>query len=323
MKNRILPALLLLPLLLTGCGGGPAPKAEPGEAVPVPSPSPEAELPPSPAVPEEQSPEPVPSPLLRAEEPADTELVSVAHYFPDLAVDLRYAGQDNFTGQVIYSFHSPWLRYGTLKKLRAVQARLEPQGFRLLLWDAFRPAAAQFALWEVVPDGRYVINPYAGHSGHSEGGTVDISLAASDGSLPDLPSAFDEFSPRADRDYSDVSAEAAVNALLLQNAMEAEGFVGYYAEWWHYTDTDAYPWEDLKSIVLPERSDSVYTPLCQEYISLRTAPDYAAPVIRRIGLGEKFYIIGFCGDFLRVVHRDTEGYVAAAYVQKAEEQQKT
>lgn len=55
-----------------------------------------------------------------------------------------------------------------------------------------------------------------------------------------MPSNFDEFGALADRDYSDVSPEAAENARLLEQAMASEGFNAYNAEWWHYTDSDSY-----------------------------------------------------------------------------------
>ncbi len=61
----------------------------------------------------------------------------------------------------------------------------------------------------------------------------------------EMPSEFDEFSALADRDYSDVSAEAAANAEKLERLMDAAGFDGYSAEWWHYTDRDGYEIEDM------------------------------------------------------------------------------
>ena len=60
-----------------------------------------------------------------------------------------------------------------------------------------------------------------------------------------MPTGFDDFSALADRDYSDCSAEAARNAILLEEIMEKYGFKGYRGEWWHYTDTDAYEVEQV------------------------------------------------------------------------------
>lgn len=180
------------------------------------------------------------APALRPE-PADEDLVEVLDYIPTILAELKYATEDNFTGQVIYGFTAPRLRYGTVKKLAQVQAALLEQGYSLKIWDAYRPVSAQFTLWEVCPDPVYVANPHKGCSSHSRGNTVDVTLVLSDGTEIEMPTGFDDFSPLADRDYSDVPENARSNVLLLERAMEAGGFEGYAGEWWHFTDQDAYP----------------------------------------------------------------------------------
>ena len=130
----------------------------------------------------------------------------VRDYIPDIWVDLRYAGENNFTGAAIYDFSDAYLRYGTVKKLAAVQEALRGEGLSLLIWDAYRPQYAQRLLWERCPDANFVANPDTGGSKHSSGGTVDITICTSDGAPMEMPSEFDEFSALADRDYSDVSA---------------------------------------------------------------------------------------------------------------------
>ena len=117
---------------------------------------------------------------------------------------------------------------------------LNSYGYSLCIWDGWRPVAAQFALWRACPDPVYVANPFSGVSGHCRGNTVDITLVTLDGESVAMPSDFDDFSSLADRDYSDVSPEAAENARLLEELMTAAGFRPYSAEWWHYTDNDAY-----------------------------------------------------------------------------------
>ena len=171
-----------------------------------------------------------------AEEPADDELVPVEEYIPTIFVELKYATEDNITGQVIYDFDVPYLRYGTVKKLMAVQETLLSQGYSLKIWDAFRPTSAQHDLWEAMPDGRYIANPYRGYSDHSRGNCVDITLVTADGAEIPMPTGFDDFTALADRDYSDVSGEALANVQLLEEAMVDAGFVPYSAEWWHFTD---------------------------------------------------------------------------------------
>ena len=172
--------------------------------------------------------------------PANEELVRVKDYISTIYVDLKYATHDNFTGEIIYDFTDASLRYGTVKKLAEVQAELLERGYSLKIWDAYRPTSAQFRLWEICPDATYVANPNTGFSSHSRGNTIDVTLVRSDGSEVETPTGFDDFSTLADRDYSDVSGEAAKNAMLLEQAMVSHGFLCYTMEWWHYSDSDSY-----------------------------------------------------------------------------------
>lgn len=164
--------------------------------------------------------------------------VRVQDYIPDIAVDLRYATEDNFTGTVIYAYDDAWLRYDTVCKLSEAQAQLKEQGYRLCIWDAFRSAHAQQTLWDTYPDGNYVANPANGYSGHTRGDTVDVTLITLDGEAVEMPSGFDDFSALADRNYEDVPAAAGEHAALLESVMESCGFSGYDKEWWHYSDND-------------------------------------------------------------------------------------
>lgn len=183
------------------------------------------------------SPEPLP-------EPSDEDFVKILDYIPDAIIDLRYATENNFTGMQIYAFEDAWLRYGTVKKLAEAADELREQGYRLKIWDAFRPPAAQWKLWEICPDPTYVSNPNKGYSSHSRGNTVDITLCYADGSELLMPTGFDDFTPAADRDYSDVSDEAAGNALLLEKVMSDFGFKPYSGEWWHFSDRTVYEVEE-------------------------------------------------------------------------------
>ena len=228
MRKLILTILGMCMFACCGCGADvsevnltPTPTAEP---TPTPMPTPT----------------PVPTPE------SDSAIVRIEDYIPNVYVDLRYATTNNFTGQVIYDFNEPWLRYGTVKKLMAVQEELNGLGYSLLIWDAYRPPAAQFKLWDIVPDPNFVANPHTGYSSHSRGNTVDLTLVTLRGGAVEMPSAFDEFAAVADRDYSDVSDTAEANAMLLEMVMQKHGFDGYVNEWWHYSDSVSYEAEDLK-----------------------------------------------------------------------------
>ena len=180
-------------------------------------------------------------------EPDDDEYVLVNKYIPDIYVELMYATDNNFTGVRIYDFTDAYLRYGTVKKLANVQKELKEQGYSLKIWDAYRPFEAQQKLWEVYPDPNYVANPADGMKKHNLGGTVDITMVAADGTVISMPTEFDDFSLKADRNYSDIDNEEAVNnVMILQSAMENNGFTGYQGEWWDYSDTVEYEAVDFE-----------------------------------------------------------------------------
>lgn len=228
MKRFI--ALLLAALMSLSLLSACAERTEPTQPTPTPTAAPTPTPTPAP------TPTPTPTPA-----PADDELVRVKDYIPDIITDLKYATTDNFTGVVIYDDGTAYLRYGTVKKLAAAQRELAEDGYSLLIWDAYRPVSAQYRLWEVCPNPVYVADPTKGFSKHSRGNTVDISLVSTNGDPVEMPSGFDDFTSRADRDYSDVSQTAGENARYLEAVMTAAGFVGYSGEWWHYSDSTAYP----------------------------------------------------------------------------------
>ena len=173
-------------------------------------------------------------------EPADTDFVRIMDYIPDIVIDLKYATTDNFTGTVIYDFKDAYLRYGTVKKLAVAQEKFKSMGYYIKIWDAYRPFAAQEKLWQVCPNPRYVANPANGMKAHNLGGTIDMTLVTFAGNEVEMPTAFDDFSFKADRDYSDVWETAAENAGRRESVMIEGGFIGYELEGGEDSDTTAY-----------------------------------------------------------------------------------
>jgi len=152
---------------------------------------------------------------------------------PGLVLEIRYATEQNITGKKIYTDKRAWLREETIRKLAQVARELEEKGYRLVLWDGWRPASAQKALWAAKPDGRFLTPPNR-ISRHTRGTSVDVSLADRNGKILEMPSDHDEFTDRADEDFSDVPKEVAQRARLLRKAMFRAGFSGVPDEWWHY-----------------------------------------------------------------------------------------
>lgn len=237
---RKLFVLLLALLLLTGCVKQEVPETTQPPETTVAVISTETTVPATeaPTVPPTTEPETVPT--LPPEPESDDVLVRVLDYIPTAVQELRYATEHNFTGQVIYPFQDAYLRYGTVKKLKLVSDDLAELGLYIKIWDGFRPVSAQFTLWNVYPDPTYVANPNNGYSSHSRGNTIDLTLVDENGVEVEMPTGFDDFSSKADRNYSDCTEAAANNSQLLESLMEKHGFTGYYGEWWHYSDTTSY-----------------------------------------------------------------------------------
>ena len=179
--------------------------------------------------------------VTKAPPESDKTMVRVTDYAPTVRVDLKYAGKRNFTGKRIYDFEDAYLRYGTVKKLIKAQKALSEYGMGLMIWDAYRPHAAQKKLWEVCPNPLYVKDPGKGYSDHTRGSAVDVTLVDSDGTELLMPTGFDNFTKLADRDYSDIDNDfARDNVKLLEKTMKAAGFQAYSEEWWHFTDSVSY-----------------------------------------------------------------------------------
>lgn len=245
-------------------------------------------------------------------DPQITDFVNVTWYIPDIYIELKYAGNDNFTQETIYNFQDAYLRYGTVLKLMNVCEELEHYGLYLKIWDAFRPASAQFVLWDTYPDPNFVANPNRGFSAHTRGNTLDVTLVDGQGNELLMPSEFDDFSSAADRDFTDCSEDARQNVQILQSVMEQNGFKGYWGEWWHFTDQYQY---DVEKVFDPGEISTWY-PKCNEYITLRKrASGYSDP-LGLIYLGKPITVLGYTGQFALVEFNGQRGYVLKNYIRE-------
>lgn len=248
MKKRLGLLLAVVALLLCGCLS----RTEPVETT-QPSSHTAVTLPPETTRPVTEETEITPTETETTETPSvetqpilppdleNEDFVRITDVIPNAREALAYATEDNFTGVKIYDFTDAYLRYGTLLKLRSAAIQLEILGYGIVIWDAYRPVYAQERLWDAYPNAAYVSPPGTGTQSHCRGCAVDITLYDLEtGELLEMPTGFDDFSGYADRDYSDVSEEAAANARMLEEIMAEWGFKPYKAEWWHFTDTDSY-----------------------------------------------------------------------------------
>lgn len=187
-------------------------------------------------------------------------MVDIAALVPDIDLDIRYAGERNFTGGRVDGYEAPkcYLLRPAAEALRAVEAELRKQGLRLRVFDCYRPARAvrQFVRWaadaqdqrtkaEYYPaleKGSLVPGYISDRSGHSKGATIDLTLMRCEGAHSpgachelDMGTPFDFFDPRANTDHPGIDAAQRANRVRLRDAMARHGFENYPMEWWHYT----------------------------------------------------------------------------------------
>ncbi len=180
--------------------------------------------------------EPTPAASARPWDPPEPELVDLHVVDPTIVIDLRYASSRNIAGRPLYPANMPALvRPSVAAKLVAAQNQLLPRGYRLKIWDAYRPKAAHDQLWQLYPDRRYVGNPSDGvGSLHTWGVAVDATLVDEKGREVQMPTDFDEFTPAAMLKYTGRDPFVKGHLHTLQRAMARAGFLGMRTEWWHF-----------------------------------------------------------------------------------------
>jgi D-alanyl-D-alanine dipeptidase len=170
---------------------------------------------------------------------APEPLVEVRARIPDVVVDLRYATPDNFMKKPVYPPDARCLLLErSARMLARAAAMLRAKGFRLKVYDCYRPHPVQFELWKVMPVPGYVADPKQG-SHHNRGGAVDLTLVTLDGGAVEMPSAYDFFGEAAHHGFKGATPEATRHRETLREAMEAAGFKKNPLEWWHYELPDA------------------------------------------------------------------------------------
>ncbi|MBD8532608.1 MULTISPECIES: M15 family metallopeptidase [unclassified Massilia] len=163
-----------------------------------------------------------------------------------IAVDLRYAGTNNFVGRDLYSpFDCAWLHVEAAAALEKAVAWLAAQapGYTLLVLDALRPQRVQQQLWDALAGTglqMYLANPARG-SIHSYGMALDVTILDPQGRELDMGTGFDDMTDLSHPALEDgflsagqLSEQQIGNRRLLRGAMFDAGFVGITTEWWHF-----------------------------------------------------------------------------------------
>lgn len=177
----------------------------------------------------------------------------------NFVIDLRYATENNFAGKQFYpKIAKAYLQESTAEKLMAANEELYQLGYRIKIWDAYRPRRYQYdlraAAREINPKTQnYIANPLTG-SHHNRGTTVDITLTDLEGREIDMPTGFDHFGKESSINYTGCTKTQMENRELLGKIMEKHGFRRIESEWWHFDDVDCrnYPLLDIDFIDLYE-----------------------------------------------------------------------
>ncbi|MFT6556911.1 D-alanyl-D-alanine dipeptidase [Sneathiella sp.] len=157
--------------------------------------------------------------------------ITKAHF--DVALDIRYATDNNFTGAPIYTRQACYLNEEAADKLATAIRLAKSMGYRFRLFDGFRPTEAVQALWDHTPNPHYLSHPANG-SPHSRGAAIDLTLLDEAGEALEMGTEFDAMTPLSHHGVTEVSAEAQQNRALLLGIMSAAGWDFYMNEWWHY-----------------------------------------------------------------------------------------
>ncbi len=188
--------------------------------------------------------------------------VVLADYIPGIIQEIRYHSTYNFIGDRIDGYEEPvaLLTKEAARALKSVSNEMMVQGYRLKVYDAYRPARAvkHFVLWGI-EDTDIRMKPYfypdlekqelfakgyiAKNSSHSKGSTVDLTLFdMKSGKEVDMGSPFDLFSEVSHPDYKGIADEQYENRMTLQKVMIRNGFKPIDCEWWHFTlENEPYP----------------------------------------------------------------------------------
>ena len=167
-------------------------------------------------------------------------MVHIQDIDPSIQIDLRYKTRNNITKKPLYPATMPaLLRPSTAKRLAHANTLVKESGYRLKIWDAYRPQSAQIALWDAAGhDPNFVADPSKNPSLHTHGVAVDLTLAFPDGTLAVMPTDFDDFSKKSSPRYAHPNPLVRRNLRILKDAMEQAGFQYIHAEWWHFLDQD-------------------------------------------------------------------------------------
>lgn len=162
-----------------------------------------------------------------------SDFVRLKDLSSDFVYELKYATPDNFLKQAVYDCGECYLRKSTAEALVKANKAFIQLGYRIKLFDCYRPLSVQKKMWKILPGTHYVANPAKG-SKHNRGAAVDLTLVDAQGKELNMGTPFDFFGKEAHHTYTEHSKEVLENRKLLKETLNKYNFKSIYSEWWHY-----------------------------------------------------------------------------------------
>ena len=162
-----------------------------------------------------------------------SDFVRLKDLSSDFVYELKYATPDNFLKQAVYDCGECYLRKSTAEALVKANKAFIQLGYRIKLFDCYRPLSVQKKMWKILPGTHYVANPAKG-SKHNRGAAVDLTLVDAQGKELNMGTPFDFFGKEAHHTYTQHSKEVLENRKLLKETLDEFNFKSIYSEWWHY-----------------------------------------------------------------------------------------
>ena len=162
-----------------------------------------------------------------------TDFVLLKSLSSDFVFDTKYATPDNFLKQAVYECGECYLRKKTAEALVKANEEFKTLGYRIKLFDCYRPLEVQKKMWKILPGTHYVANPAKG-SKHNRGAAVDLTLVDKDGNELDMGTPFDFFGEKAHHTCTTLPKKVLENRKLLKDILNKYNFKSIYSEWWHY-----------------------------------------------------------------------------------------
>ncbi len=197
-----------------------------------------------------------PAPIFAQEPPKEeglfrkADLVELSKLDRTMKLDIRYATSNNFLGRRVYRQARAFLQRPAALALARVNRALRKEGYGLVIHDGYRPWSVTKIFWDSTPEDKreFVADPSKG-SRHNRGCAVDLSLFnLKTGRTVEMPSGYDEMTERSHINYAGGTAEQRRLRDMLRAAMEAEGFMVFEPEWWHYDYKD---WKEYPILNIP------------------------------------------------------------------------